>query len=130
MTMGTAMVASTNVRTTGFMGRSQSPRPRLITVRVGNKASPDGRRNSSRGQDPSALMRGSGLEGDHHGQSAQEQSDRSHDHTLRATLRRQVARSAKEEEAGDDPRGHPHDAVTAAILSRREQGAPIRGRRR
>lgn len=39
MTMGTAMVARTKVRSTGFIGRSQSPRARLMNVRVGNTQS-------------------------------------------------------------------------------------------
>src|SRR5690348_17708400 len=39
MTIGTAMVASTNVRTIGVSGASQSPRARLSTVRVGKTAS-------------------------------------------------------------------------------------------
>src|SRR4051794_21923470 len=39
MTIGTAMVASTNVRTTGDSVRSQSPRTRLRTVRGGKTAS-------------------------------------------------------------------------------------------
>src|SRR4051794_31784365 len=38
MTIGTAMVASTKVRTTGVSGRSQSPRARLRMVRVGKTA--------------------------------------------------------------------------------------------
>src|SRR3954463_9340467 len=39
MTMGTATVASTKVRSTGVSTRSQSPSSRLMTVRVGNTAS-------------------------------------------------------------------------------------------
>src|SRR6478609_3958753 len=39
MTMGTAMVASTKVRTTGESSRSQSPSTRLSAVRVGKTAS-------------------------------------------------------------------------------------------
>jgi hypothetical protein len=35
-TIGTAIVASTNVRVTGDIGRSQSPSVRLMTVSVGN----------------------------------------------------------------------------------------------
>src|SRR6476659_9192499 len=38
MTMGTATVASTKVRTTGERSRSQSPNRRFRTVRVGNTA--------------------------------------------------------------------------------------------
>lgn len=36
MTIGTAIVASTNVRSTGVIGRSQSPSVRLMMVRVGS----------------------------------------------------------------------------------------------
>ncbi len=39
MTIGTAMVASTNVRTTGESGLNQSPSTRLITVSVGKTQS-------------------------------------------------------------------------------------------
>ena len=39
MTIGTAIVASTNVRSTGGIGRSQSPKTRLIAVSVGKTQS-------------------------------------------------------------------------------------------
>src|SRR6476620_8775267 len=45
MTMGTAIVARTKVRNTGFIGRSHPPRARLMTVSVGNTQSQTMRAN-------------------------------------------------------------------------------------